>query len=92
MAGFVWVYALVWAFLTDFVKRLAYRVLDREPVRIDPRKAYAGAVFTRGAADPAAVRRSLSIGKHRSAFGQNAQGRLQKSAATGDVSGGVLPI
>jgi H+-transporting ATPase len=31
MAGFVWAYALVWAFLTDFVKRLAYRVWDRTP-------------------------------------------------------------
>ncbi|XOV94198.1 MAG: plasma-membrane proton-efflux P-type ATPase [Bacteroidota bacterium] len=27
-AGFVWAYALVWFFMSDFVKRLAYRFLD----------------------------------------------------------------
>jgi len=29
-AGFVWAYALVWAVLTDRVKLLGYRILDRE--------------------------------------------------------------
>jgi H+-transporting ATPase len=32
-AGFVWVYALIWALVSDQVKLLAYRIFDREPVR-----------------------------------------------------------
>ncbi|MEO6800707.1 MAG: plasma-membrane proton-efflux P-type ATPase [Rhodanobacter sp.] len=45
-AGFVWAYALVWFFITDPVKLLAYKVLDRTKGKVKPE--------TRAAAKPQA--------------------------------------
>ncbi|OFE18337.1 plasma-membrane proton-efflux P-type ATPase [Humibacillus sp. DSM 29435] len=36
-AGFVWVYAIIWALLSDRVKLLAYRILDPSPAELPER-------------------------------------------------------
>ena len=44
-AGFVWVYALVWALINDRVKLLAYRILDPANSKMPAKgKLVAGAV------------------------------------------------
>jgi H+-transporting ATPase len=39
LAGFVWAYAIAWALLTDRIKLLAYRVLDRKNASSPAKKA-----------------------------------------------------